>query len=266
MSFGNNFKIWVYLSDPSQADRKTLEETVPVFPLYRLPEFSSLYDGPEYFVSLPLVTRNQDEKEIIEALGNLSGDTAVQGIFVHNTECLELAREAGFSKKIITGPGLYVFNRAAISAFPVKTDGFVYPYELNSHELKEIESDKGILTVYGRTPLMVSANCVRNIGYKCMKDNGNNFGYLRDRKNAILPVLFQCKNCYNVIYNALPISLHEYIGKKTDFTNDLLLYFTNEERRDVTGVINYYRALKREESTDFPIKDFTKAYFNHGVE
>ncbi len=256
-----NYKLWVRLTacDKSDFSYKDINYIIPFW----------CYEGfnfvDSFYLSLPDVLRAPYDN--VERLVNLAGsDDHVKGILCLNIDELMLLKKCGFKKKIVSGPGIYSFNNESIDFLSEYSDMFVYPYELSAYELKDLKRSSGILNVYGRTPLMISANCIRKSANTCLKGNGDLFGKINDRKRTDFPVLFQCDSCYNIIYNSLPTSLHEYLGNKIDFTEDLLLSFSDEDSLLREKIIDFY--YKKIKGTDIscPVKEFTKAYFNHGVD
>lgn len=60
-------------------------------------------------------------------------------------------------------------------------------------------------SIYGRLPLMISAQCLAKTTRGCDKKSG--IYQLRDRKGTEFCVKCQCRFCYNIIYNSVPVSL-----------------------------------------------------------
>lgn len=269
-----NFKLWVSVSSEKQfkiLKRKDIIGIVPAsFYLSGMcDEVTGL--GNEMYVSLPLILRNKDESTVLSLLEKTQGDSNIKGVIVHNTEGLYIIKKAGYNKEIIAGPGMYCWNSEALKIIMCDCNNFSYPLELSKYELKEIGAKDGLLTVYGRTPLMVSANCIRKTGGKCKLkqgalDKSDSFVYIRDRKNNLLPVSIQCNYCYNIVYNAIPTSLHEYIMKDVSYTENLLLSFSDEDSQTCGEIVDYYADIISGKTPQCPLKDFTKAYYNHGVE
>lgn len=257
-----NYNYWIFLSLPEQYYNGLEKGGNVVFPFFKYELFTEKAGNIPHYVSLPEVIRNRDHKSVSDFISSLCNNDNVLGIFVHNLEGMGLVKKSGFSKKVIAGPGVYAWNTLSANLLSEYADYFVYPYELTRHELKEIESDRGILTVYGRTPLMVTANCIRNTKGRCKRGRGEDFEYIEDRKNSRLPVMFQCRNCYNIIYNPVVTSLHEFAGRDIDFTDNLLLKFTDETQDLVIDILNFYYGRTK----SFPVENYTKAYFVHGVE
>ncbi len=256
------YDLWISITLSSQITDKVVDAGNIILPFYKLWECTDkLPDYKEYFVSLPTIVRNKDRDRIRDFLIYAEENARIQGVYVHNTETLGIIKSISFTKKVILGPGMYIWNNDSAKALLSDADKFVYPYELSKYELKEIDTSDGIITVYGRTPFMVTANCIRNTKQNCLKGKGPDFDFLKDRKGINLPIFFECESCYNVIYNSVATSLHEY-ADDIKFTKSFLLYFTNEEEETVDAIIDFYFGKTK----IFPIANTTKAFFVHGVE
>ena len=164
---------------------------------------------------------------------------------------------------------LYTMNRRA-EAFargmaPGLSLRFALPVELNARELARRGCAGAELLAYGRLPVMVSAQCVKQTADRCGGTPG--LLVLRDRKGKDFPVKNQCRFCYNVIYNSAPLSL---LGEKKQIEalapGSLRLSFTTEgeeEVRRITGAFagTFWRGKRGE-----PSGDYTKGHFSRGVE
>ena len=83
--------------------------------------------------------------------------------------------------------------------------------------------------VYGRTPFMVSANCIKLSFGRCDK-NRKRYTELTDRMGNIFPVYTNCDHCYNIIYNCLPTSYHENLWMLLqDGIRSFRIEFTTED-------------------------------------
>lgn len=232
---------------------------LPIDFLYSKEELSG-----SFYVSLPKVIRNKDEEKLAVKIADCDKDMRVLGIVCHNMEGYMLLKQAFFSKEIIVGPNLYIWNNASKEIL-AKNNRFVVPYELSRHEIKDISDRNSILPIYGKTPLMITANCVRKSTIGCQKNSIKQFDYMIDRKKVALPVSFQCNYCYNVIYNAIPTSLHDELSK-VDFISSYLISFTDESKEDVKCILSYYENYCSGSFTKWPFDNYTKAYFTHGVD
>ena len=83
------------------------------------------------------------------------------------------------------------------------------PLELSKRELRELPAPSPEvareLLIYGRPPMMVSAQCINEVKQGC--DKKEKLIYITDRTGRRLPVKNCCRFCYNVILNPLPIYL-----------------------------------------------------------
>ena len=177
--------------------------------------------------------------------------------------CMEdaaLIKKLGFAGRTILDYGLYTFNSLSLKFF---TDagfmGDTVPYELNRSEIAARGNSRSDLLVYGRIPLMVSAQCVRKNYYKCDR----RFGHMtiKDRSGYEFPVECDCFSCRNIIYNSLPVSLLSgKVRNDLPYASAHRLSFTTESAAEVKNVIKCY----------FNKKDagerFTRGHLYRGVE
>ena len=113
--------------------------------------------------------------------------------------------------------------------------------ELNEGELadlKEILQGETAfeLTVYGRAPMMVSAQCVKRSSGNC--DHRPAVLYLKDRTGSEMPVKNCCRFCGSTIYNAVPLVLYDLWTKERILAPDILRFeFTTESAKEVRAVM-----------------------------
>ncbi len=183
---------------------------------------------------------------------------------------------------------LYTWNSESICFIGELTEGFTYPLELQSSEIRDlcrsllnIESDgrlvrAGEFVIYGRTPLMYTANCVKLTSGTCRKTDGSFYEgisscitEITDRKEASFPVKADCRYCVNTIYNSLPTSLiTELPYLHEDGIRSFRVDLTTEDGKDSRTVLaNVIRALKDPERPQekLPVQT-TKGHFRRGVE
>lgn len=150
------------------------------------------------------------------------------------------------------------------------------PYELNIHELKE-NMDKGerqrtAVSVYGRVPMMVSANCVAATMERCRKKGAagtgkEGFFMLTDRYGKVFPVYLNCKQCYNVIYNSLPLSHHKDVNQLAEVgISSFRLDFTTENGNETEKIIRFWQGLIQGQSGNPPYREYTKGHLHRGAE
>ena len=99
-----------------------------------------------------------------------SNQLPIDGVVIRNFEAFFFLKERGFDKKIILDHNLYIFNQYGKEFWKQqKVEDFTAPLELNSRELRELDIRDGELLVYGRIPVMVSAQCIERTTSGCSK-------------------------------------------------------------------------------------------------
>ena len=174
----------------------------------------------------------------------------------------------GYKGLIVTDSSIYNWNREALSYLNNFRDEYTYPLELTLHEIKDLHDSDGEYVVYGRTPMMVSANCIRKTTDTCTH-NINGFSQsLTDRYHKVLPVYTNCIHCYNEIYNAVSMSCHKEMPQllKNHFYK-FRLNFTNEDADTTCRIAEYYNSKLYEPDKDvaFPLKEYTLGHFKEGA-
>ena len=237
--------------------------------------------GIRWICALPPVFR-VSERESIHGMILKAAGNGFSGILVRTFEELQLALQSGYEGEIIADASLYAWNRLSMEALAGDCSGIVCSLELEQRAVLEAagEMDKMILPVYGRIPMMETAGCVRKTQNLCSGQEG--FWYLEDRMGKHLPVRCRCGNCSNTIYNAVPLSLHQFAdsglfrktGKKLcmftieggDETRQILQYFA-----ELTGSSRKQKRLGKKrpgrtgEISLPPFRDFTNGHYKTGA-
>ena len=111
------------------------------------------------------------------------------------------------------------------------------------------------LTVYGRAPMMVTAQCINKTVQGC--DHKPKCLHLTDRKGAEMPVRNICRFCYNQVYNSVPTMLYDMKDTIEHIAPDALRYdFTTESAAEVRQILGG-AALKN--------GAFTRGHLKRGV-
>ena len=230
------------------------------------------YDG-EFYLAFPHIVRKNSElftEKLYEALSR----PIFQGALVRNLETVSFLEEKKNSKPIVTDCNLYAFNKEALTFYGQSASEIYLSLELNKYEWAELFSDvvkrndalpQLSVMVYGRIPMMITANCLKKTSDCCDKSPG--YVSLTDRYRKEFPVYTNCSCCYNVIYNSVPLSLHKLFMEKKTLQNlkACRLDFTTESGRDTALVISYFMGLYNEYKEPF-YKEFTTGHFKRGVE
>ncbi|MDO4189484.1 MAG: hypothetical protein Q4D29_10890, partial [Lachnospiraceae bacterium] len=206
-------------------------------------------------------------QSLIEQVVNLS-----DGVLADSHEVIEFLNSINYKGCIVGDIHIYCLNNEAHSIYK---DMNVYkttmPIELSKKELLRRNIKNEEIIAYGFLPMMISAQCVNNTLKSC--DKSYKEILLKDRKNANFTVINNCDTCHNVVYNNVPLSLHDEI----DFIermnpSSIRLCFTLEDSKRVNEIINIYSAiLQKSEQTKvltgkaFRQNSYTKGHLNRGV-
>ncbi|MBD5461171.1 MAG: U32 family peptidase, partial [Lachnospiraceae bacterium] len=210
----------------------------------------------EVFLVLPHVIRDRDEA-FLE--GIFSVLPAADGCMVRNMEGYAWLREKGYTGSVCGDAGVYVWNRETVRFWKNRLSGLCIPYELSAGEQKDLSGGLGHAfreqVVYGYLPMMVTANCMAKTGGACP---GKGEFALRDRYKKEFPVYINCRHCYNVIYNSVPLSLHEKVavraGRVTSHVGETAfrLDFTIEKPEEVKQTLRFFERLANGEKAQLP--------------
>ena len=236
----------------------------------------------EVYISMPRIIRKRDA-DYLNSLKDFLKLGKADGVLIKNIDSLGYicslkndlesqyisinASIDGFTPLyVISDHSLYNWNINSLDFNKDYTYAQTVPYELSIHEIKELVDRNLICIIYGRAPLMVSANCVKRTTGTCdQSNNGCNFDHkLIDRKNKDSLVYNNCIHCYNEIYNSVPTSLHKYMWDliKAGF-HDFRLDFTDENCEIISKILSYYVAEQR--SGTFPLNEYTAAHISKGA-
>ncbi len=241
-------------------------------------------------VRLPRVIRGKDRDylhELTKAMKNLG----IRTIVVPNADGLLCAQKALIdgSGSIIADASLYHWNTDAIEQTSDLIDRFTLPLELNSRQIRDLMHDlqsTGIRTVpeaviYGRAPMMVSANCVRLTDGTCQGRSNHSIDdpiSIIDRKDTVFPVYTNCRQCFNIIYNSVPTALYDDLYMLLqDGVTHFRLEYTVESGSDAAKITELYldalhhpgrRSLRsqiRDTATYALMQNTTSGHFRRGV-
>ena len=186
------------------------------------------------------------------------------GALIDNYESLKYLKDNCFKGEIVGDIHIYSLNKYALDT--LKNIGFnrvTIPIELNKKEILSMNFSGEELIVYGRLPMMVSAQCVNNTLYGC--DSNPKQIVLKDRKRAEFPVYNDCFNCLNTIYNSLPLSLHgeKAFVEKTG-AEYLRMIFTVEDYLTTKKILDDFADYALI-NNDYFNDSFTRGHYNRGV-
>ena len=220
-----------------------------------------------YIRVLPPVFRVYEREKIRRMIADSAAE-GFSGIMVRTLEELEMAKQMEYDGEIIADSSLYTWNRRSMERIFADCGRIVCSLELNQGGIREAVTAFGqsreagpdgfegkpdqstaydgfVLPVYGRVPMMETAGCVRRTENMCSKKEG--FWYLEDRMGKKLPVRCRCETCSNTIYNAVPLSLHQFAGQGIMRKIPVqLCMFTTETGEQTRRILQFFGRLSEE--------------------
>ena len=215
--------------------------------------------GKEVLLRLPVIFRAKTSEFYQENVSELK-NIDLDGFVVRNYEELQFVKENFTDTDIVIDHNLYTYNdyaKDAFQEFEILRD--TIPLELNQKEIRRRENENSELLLYGYYPLMTSAGCVHKNTINC--DKQSQITYLKDRYNVLFPVKNYCNDCYNVIYNSVPVLLFEEKNRLNDYgVRHFRMDFSVESAKEVEQVLRLYK-----EGVGCKI-DYTNGHYKRGVE
>lgn len=221
--------------------------------------------GKMCFLYLPKVFRQENEPWYLEHKEIIS-DAGFDGILASTPEAWLFAQKYLLPGKVSADHSLYSWNTQA--AKELSSWGNQYrtlSVELNRKELEASADLTSELIVYGRIPMMVSAQCICKNTIGCKKQPVELT--LVDRMRNRFPVKNNCRECYNVIYNSLPLSLaDQWSSVRTLSLRSVRLSFTTETQTQMEEVLAVYKELAKTGKTSAKLENTTRGHYKRGAE
>lgn len=205
--------------------------------------------------------REENSADILRKLTH--GDTIPDAVLVRNLDEAMLledlfTEEPQWRERIcrVFDYTVYGYNEEAMRALQsLGAMQLTYPIELTGSECRRLPQFLPMeLLVYGRLPMMVSANCIQRTSAHC--DHGNRILRLRDRMGKEMPVRCYCTYCYNQIFNAEPLVLYDLPEEVEMLKPQCVRYdFSVESPAVVRQVLEGGVPVHR-----------TRGHFRHGIE
>lgn len=215
------------------------------------------------YIAFPYVMRRKDT----DLLEHFLQEERFAGILVRNMEELSFLQRKGYTGGKVTDAGLYTWNKKAQDFFLGEADLCTLPLELNKGERKVLEGERSLQLVYGRIPMMISANCVKKTAKGCGKEKEmketESITVLKDRYDKEFPVYTNCTYCYNIIYNSVPLSLHKQVQEKK---KKYRLDFTTERAEETAAVLKFFCREYEGQKASPPYENYTTGHEKRGVE
>ena len=219
-------------------------------------------------LELPPVLRSLNLTEFENLIDLALRTDSIKGVYANQYDAYELIKEKGFNKEICSGANIYSYNNMSASINSKLFDDITAPLELNLYDIPEINKSFSFL-MYGRAPLMHTANCVLKTTGRCQKGSTvkENFVTLKDRLEVDFKVYTQCDDflCFNTVYNSKPSSLHKYFNRLEERNVKTYIFsFTDENTADIENITDFFTNIFNGINTE-PSYDFTAYHMKNGI-
>ncbi|RHR90440.1 U32 family peptidase [Roseburia sp. AF15-21] len=223
--------------------------------------------GKKAFYVFPFIFRQQTSlfyEKIMPELKKLPLD----GIMVRSLDEIAFIKEWGNENwQMVSDSNLYTYsNEAAEYFYHLGMMQDTIPVELNRKEILRRENSRSEMIIYGRLPLMITAQCIHKNTLGCMHQP--DVLTLKDRYSVHFPVKNFCSECYNVIYNSLPVCLFkEDVTVKKIAPAAVRLSFTTETEEETEQILTIYGDIYKNGGIlgQLPM-ECTNGHFKRGVE
>lgn len=226
--------------------------------------------GKAFWLQMPLICRSRATELLLEN-PCLFAESSVDGILATSVDALGFLEELHYPKERIHADyRIYTFSDVSIAALQrLGYEDICAPPELNQKELLHRYNDTSDMLLYGRIPLMITANCQKKNALGC--DKKETLLYLKDRYRESFPVKNRCTFCYNEIYNSkIYHILSESEKLKTYRFKGYRLDFSLEGEQETKNILDTVRKCFFESENDkmshVQSAIFTKGHWNRGVE
>lgn len=223
--------------------------------------------GKKAFYVFPFIFRQQTSlfyEKIMPELKKLPLD----GIMVRSLDEIAFIKEWGNENwQMVSDSNLYTYsNEASEYFYRLGMMQDTIPVELNRKEILRRENSRSEMIIYGRLPLMITAQCIHKNTLGCMHQP--KVLNLKDRYSVHFPVKNFCSECYNVIYNSLPVCLFkEDVTVKKIAPAAVRLSFTTETEEEAEQILTIYGEIYKNGGIlgQLPM-ECTNGHFKRGVE
>lgn len=223
--------------------------------------------GKKAFYVFPFIFRQQTSlfyEKIMPELKKLPLD----GIMVRSLDEIAFIKEWGNENwQMVSDSNLYTYsNEASEYFYRLGMIQDTIPVELNRKEILRRENSRSEMIIYGRLPLMITAQCIHKNTLGCMHQP--KVLNLKDRYSVHFPVKNFCSECYNVIYNSLPVCLFkEDVTVKKIAPAAVRLSFTTETEEEAEQILTIYGDIYKNGGIlgQLPM-ECTNGHFKRGVE
>ncbi len=189
----------------------------------------------------------------------------LDGFMVRNLEAYEFLKLHNYQGEILLDHHVYMYNNWAIKFWgDAGVNQMTHALELTAKEMTELQQEEMELVVYGYTPNMISAQCIRKTTGKCTKKL--EIIKIKDRINKEIYVKNCCDYCYNIVYNTCPTCLFDESEEIQNIgPRSCRISFTVESETEVRQVLRSVKDFYYNKCNTLTQIETTKGHFRRGV-
>ncbi len=228
------------------------------------------------FLAMPLIFRQKAEVYFEKNIQSIV-EAQFDGFLIRSLEELFFLKKYHLDNFIVADANVYAWNKEAVS-FLQQAGCHVttLPVEQTGKEWRARSISGEEVIAYGRLPMMISAQCLKNSTTGC--NRVPEIFVLKDRMGNRMPVKNDCTYCYNVIYNNRPLSLHNEVQELLkNKPSAMRLQFTTETKEEVEAVTRLFGTILKQknayeknvallEKLEKGIGEFTRGHYKRETE
>ncbi|MDO5101116.1 MAG: U32 family peptidase [Eubacteriales bacterium] len=216
--------------------------------------------GKQSVYALPRISR---EADLAAEARFLSATVGFDAVLLRSVDQLGWLEEIGYKGQIYSDHSVSMMNERSVAFLLERQVLPTVSLELNQKELKHMPLSTCAVQVYGLTPMMVTAGCIRKTRSGC--SGRIEELEMTDRLGTVFPVKTHCRYCYNIIYNSLPlVLLEETIRERKPAV--VRVDFVNESEAKIREVLqaaaDYYVQGESAQISG----EFTRGHYKRGVD
>lgn len=218
------------------------------------------------FLALPYIFRERGARFLEKNVGWIQ-KAGFDGYLIRSLEELFFLKRHHLEGRFIADHNLYTWNREAAAFLrEAGCTNTTLPIELTGREWRERGIRGEELIVYGRLPMMISAQCLKNSLIGC--DRTPDLLVLKDRMGNRMPVKNYCTYCYNVVYNNRPLALMEEAKELLEQKPGAVrVIFTVETREETAERLKGFTdAFLYGRKSSISIGEFTRGHYKRETE
>ncbi len=219
--------------------------------------------GKKFMLSFASIARKGYYRRI--SASDILNSGNVDGVITDNYEGLFFLKDIGYKGTVVSDIHLYAMNNeAALILKNSGVDRITLPLELNLKELAALKSYGHELVIYGKLPMMISAQCTMNTEKGCIHDNG--ISTITDRYGNVFDCVRNCNECLNTILNCVPLFLRPDDIRVLEVICSYRIHFTTENRDEASRILDLYDGIMRGVNKEIPDIKHTLGHLKRGVE